>query len=298
MNIPENFQTNHGLARYCTYQIGGSADYFLDAKSVEEVMEAVNWAQAEGVPVFVFGGGSNLLFDDAGFRGLVVRMMAKELRVDGERISADAGAKISDLVQAAAEAGLSGVEAWNGMPGTVGGAVYGNAGCFGVEVKDVLESAEVFLPVEGLLNVGVDFFEYGYRSSRLKRGGLEHGLPGVVLRAVFRLEKGDPDEIRSGMMDIARKRIEKQPAGSSTGSFFKNPVEHPAGWLIEQCGLKGKSVGGAQISEQHANFFVNKGGATAQDILELGALAKAAVKEKFGLDLEEEIVYVPAELDN
>jgi UDP-N-acetylmuramate dehydrogenase len=289
MNIAEKFERDYELAGCCTYRVGGPADWFFDAGSVEELVEAIEWADGEGVKVFVMGAGSNVIFDDAGFRGLVVRFRGGDLKVEGEKIVVDAGVLMPKLVRAAAEAGLAGLEAWSGLPGTVGGAVYGNAGSFGVEVKDVLEKAEVFVPGEGVKEFGVEDFEFDYRSSKLKRG--ENS---VVLRAVFKLKTGDAEEIKANMKEITGKRVGKQPPGASCGSFFKNPVDHPAGWLLDQCGLKGRRVGGAMISEDHANFFLNKESAKASDILELARLAKEAVKEKFGIELEEEVVYVAA----
>lgn len=289
MNIEEKFLRGEPLQKYCTFQVGGPADYFLNAENEEDLAAAAEWAEREGVRIFVFGGGSNLLFANEGFRGLVVRVAIGGVKVDGERVTAGAGLKMAELVKAAAEAGLTGLEAWHGLPGTVGGAVFGNAGCFGVEVKDVLESAHVFIPGEGVKEVNADWFDYDYRNSRLKRGEA-----GTVLSAVFKLQRGDAEEIKTAMMEIARKRIGKQPAGASTGSFFKNPADHAAGWLIEQCGLKGKMIGGAQISEQHGNFFLNKGTAKASDILALAEFAEQAVKEKFGIELEREVEVIPA----
>lgn len=281
-----NIQENVLLAPYCTFQIGGTADFFLEAKSTEEVLEGIDWAQERDLPFFVFGGGSNLLFDDGGFRGLVIRMKSAGLKVEGEEIVADGGVLMAQVVLAAAEAGLTGLEAWNGLPGTVGGAVRGNAGCFEVECKDVLESAEVWLPGEGVKTMDVDYFEYGYRDSKLKRAG------GVVLSATFKLKKGESGEIKKKMMEIARSRIQKQPPGSSTGSFFKNPVGDHAGRLIEAAGLKGKRLGKAQISDGHANFFLNTGGATAADILALADFVEKTVLDKFGVHLEREVVFV------
>lgn len=280
-------QENHLLAPHTTYQIGGPADYFVEAQSTEEVLEALDWAAELDLPVFVFGGGSNLLFDDAGFRGLVIRMRAEDVKVEGERVMADAGVMMGRVVKAAAEAGLTGMEAWNGLPGTVGGAVTGNAGCFGVEAKDVLESAVVWLPGEGMRDVPPEFFDYHYRSSRLKKE------PGIVLSATFKLAKGETEKITAKMREIARSRIQKQPPGSSTGSFFKNPEGDSAGRLIEAAGLKGHVLGKAQISPHHANFFLNKGGATAAEILELADLAQKTVRDKFGVTMEREVVYVP-----
>lgn len=281
MKIEENIS----LARYSTYQIGGHADYFLEAKTRDDVLQGIEWAKNEEVRLFVFGGGSNLLFDDAGFRGLVIKISVDTLQVNGDEITAGAGLKIGGLVNAAKSAGLSGLEGWNGLPGTVGGAVFGNAGCFGVETKDVLKSAEIY---DGeVKTVGPDFFEYEYRNSKMKRDG------GIVLSATFKLKKGDPVEIDAKMKEVATSRVKKQPAGSSTGSFFKNPSpEQPAGMLIDQCGLKGKMLGRAQVSDYHANFIINKGGAKSADILNLASLIEEEVKKKFGISLEREVVYV------
>lgn len=310
MNILEN----HPLSKYTTFQIGGPADYFVDAGSSDEVLESLKWANEQNMPVFVFGGGSNLLFDDAGFRGLVIRVKSDQVVVDGldvadeGTITADAGVSMAKVVKAAADNSLTGIEAWNGLPGTVGGAVIGNAGCFGVEVKDVLESAEIFVPGSGAGNgvggkvkkVGKEFFNYSYRHSDLKNPAVFDGQPAVVLSATFKLKIGEREKILEKMKEIARSRIQKQPPGSSTGSFFKNPstakgefAGKSAGWLIEQCGLKGKVLGKAKISEQHGNFFINTGGATSAEILALADLATKAVEEKFGIKLQKEVVVIP-----
>ncbi len=285
MNILED----HKLASYCTYQIGGLADFFVEATSTEEVMEALEWAQDRDMPVYVLGGGSNLLFDDGGFRGLMIRVKSSELKVEGEEIHADSGVIMAKVVLAALEASLTGMEEWNGLPGSVGGAVRGNAGCFGVEAKDILKSATVFVPGEGVKTLVVEDLAYAYRESRLKKEG------GVVLSAVFKLHAGEKMAIQEKMKNIAKSRIQKQPPGSSTGSFFKNPPGDFAGRLIEAAGLKGKRLGKAQISEQHANFFLNTGGASAGEILELAALAEDEVFAQFGVRLEREVVFVPSE---
>lgn len=279
-------QENHPLARYTTYQIGGPADFFVEATSTEEVLEALEWAEDRDMPVFVFGGGSNLLFDDEGFRGLVIRMRAQGVEVRCEEVWAEAGCVTAKVVKAAAEAGLTGLEAWNGLPGTVGGAVLGNAGCFGVETKDVLKEASVYLPGEGVKTLKVEDFGYHYRWSRFKTEN------GVILSAVFKLTRGEPVKIQERMNEIARSRIQKQPPGSSTGSFFKNPTGDHAGRLIEAAGLKGKQVGKAMISPAHANFMLNTGGASSADVLGLAELVQNEVQQQFGIRLEREVVYV------
>ncbi len=288
MSISDKFQKDKILAPFCTYQIGGKADMFLDAASIEDTSEAIKWAEENKIRYFIFGGGSNLLFSENGFRGLVIHIAANSLKVEGEKITADAGVKIFALIKAAADAGLSGLEAWNGLPGTVGGAIFGNAGCFGTETKDILESAKLYIPGEGIVEKDVEFFEYEYRNSKVKKSGEI-----VVLQGTFKLQKGEPEQIKAKMDEIAKLRITKQPAGSSTGSFFKNPEGDSAGRLIEAAGLKGKIMGRAQISPQHANFILNKGGATSKDILELAGLAQKSVKENFGIDLQREVVVVP-----
>lgn len=289
MNIESQILRDHALAAYCTYQIGGTADYFLVAHSIGELLAGLEWAKANNLPSFVFGRGSNLLFDDAGFRGLIIRMEAKGIEVRGEEVLAEAGALCAQVVKAAADASLSGLEAWNGLPGTVGGAVYGNAGCFGVETKDILVDAEIFTPENSVQTHTVDWFEYRYRTSKLKRAG------GVVLSARFKLKAGNKDTIAEEMKAIAKARIQKQPPGLSTGSFFKNPnPEQAAGWLLDQAGLKGFELGRMKISDQHANFFVNKGGASAEDVLALENYAKQKVFAQFGVKLEREIIFVPS----
>lgn len=279
-------QENHPLAKYTTYQIGGAADYFVEATSSEEALEALEWAKQNKVPVFVFGGGSNLLFDDTGFRGLVIRMRAQGLKVEGDTVRAEAGVLTAKVVMAAAEAGLTGIEEWNGLPGTVGGAVLGNAGCFGVETKDVLKEATLYLPEEGVKTLRADEMGYRYRWSRFKKESA------VVLSAVFQLSAGDPAAIQEQMKTIARSRIQKQPPGLNTGSFFKNPDGDFAGRLIEAAGLKGKQVGKAMISTAHANFMMNTGGATSADVLALAELVQNEVERQFGIRLEREVVYV------
>lgn len=292
MNIEEKKRAQEPLWKYGTFLIGGPADYFLEAKSKEELLAGLKWAEQRDLPYFVFGAGTNLLFDDSGFRGLVIRNKSEGFQVNGNEIWAEAGLLTAKLIKAAAEGGLTGLEAWNGLPGTVGGAVYGNAGCFGVECKDVLRTADIYLPGKGVKTVTVKDLQYGYRDSALKSHGAMAGA--VVFSATFQLKKDLPEEIKMRMMEIAKSRIQKQPPGSSTGSFFKNPPGDHAGRLIEACGLKGKQVGKAKISEQHANFFLNTGGATAADILTLADLAQKAVEDTFGIRLEREVVFVLA----
>jgi len=281
--------SDHDLSKYGTYRIGGFADFFVEAKSEEELVEALDWASTRDIPFFIFGGGSNLLFDDEGFRGLIIRLRTRNLKVDGNLLHADGGVLASKLVDMAATHGLTGLEAWKGLPGTVGGAVYGNAGCFGVETKDVLKEARLWLPSEGVQTYPAEWFEYDYRESKLKKN------PGaVVISATFELQEGDQAAILDKMNEIQKLRITKQPPGLSTGSFFKNPAgEKSAGQLIDEAGLKGFVMGPMKISEHHANFFMNLGEATSADVNALAEHVQDVVKEKHGIELEREVISVP-----
>lgn len=274
------------LAGFSTFGVGGSADYFYELRQAEMLPELLEAARAESLPWFVLGGGSNVLFADTGFRGLIVRVRLEEIEVKGDRLVAGAGVKWPALLAAAETANLSGMEAMSGLPGTLGGAVVGNAGCFGTETADLVESVELLDPATGAMAwVDRDFFEFRYRWSRLKED------PRVVLRARLKLHAGAPSGPTA--QEILALRLTKQPPGKTGGSFFKNPSpEQTAGQLIDACGLKGLRVGGAQISPKHANFFMNAGGATTSDFLALRDRAQAAVREKFGVELQPEVVLV------
>ena len=275
------------LSGYSTFSVGGPADFFVDVREVSLLPDILDAAREANIPTFILGGGSNVLFKDEGFRGLIIRLLADSIEIDGERMTIEAGARWPAIHRAAAEAQLTGLEAFQGLPGTMGGAVAGNAGCFGTETADVLESARIYDPESGeVLTWTCDDFDYRYRWSRLKE------QPGVVLSATLKLATLQADTPEHDM-DSQRARLMKQPPGRSSGSFFKNPSsEQPAGMLIDQCGLKGLKIGGAQISPKHGNFFMNMGGATAADLLALRDRAVAAVQEKFGLTLKEEVVIV------
>ena len=261
---------NEPTSKHSTFRVGGCAKYFFEAGSAEDLEDALKWAKDQDLPHIVLGGGSNVLFQDSGFPGLIVKFLASEVHVEGDCVIADAGAKMSQVAR------HGGLEEWAYLPGTVGGAVCGNAGCFGLEVKDVLTRAWIL----GKGEVGPEYFDFQYRHSSLKDSGE------ILLKAAFKVQ-GDFDEKK--IEKFSAEKQDKQPPGMSGGSFFKNPEGQSAGELIDKCGLKGKTVGGAQISEKHANFILNTGNATASDILELADIAKKAVKEQFNIDLEEEI---------
>ena len=275
------------LEKYSTFRIGGKADFFYKLKSNKEFPSIIKFCINENLPFFIFGAGSNILFSDKGFRGLVIKIETEKLEFTGTNIKADAGVLVSKLIKESVAKGLSGLEKWVGLPGTVGGAVRGNAGCNGLETRDILIGATILDPKTGSIQQAKNaYFHYDYRYSKLKRTGE------IVLDATFKLEKRKfSAQKQKQIMDEIRKfRQEKQPFGSTTGSFFKNPSpDTPAGMLIDQAGLKGKTIGKAKISEKHANFFLNNGGASYKDILKLAKLAKRQVKAKFGVILEEEV---------
>ncbi len=275
------------LEKYSTFRIGGTADLFYKLKSTKVLPSIIKFCRSKNLPVFIFGAGSNILFCDKGFRGLVIKVETEKIEFNGAKVKVDAGVLVSKLIKETVAKGLTGIEKWVGLPGTVGGAVRGNAGCNGLEVKDVLVGARIVDPRTGAIKQAKNsYFHYDYRYSKLKKNGE------IVLNATFKLKKRDfSSQKQKQIMDEIRKfRVEKQPFGRTTGSFFKNPSpDTPTGMLIDQAGLKGKTMGKAQISKKHANFFLNLGGASCRDMVKLAKLAKRQVKAKFGIDLEEEV---------
>ena len=282
---PDRVLENAPMSRYTTFRVGGPADVLFLPASVEELRTALAAAKAEGVPVCLIGNGSNLIVRDGGIRGLVIALGEpfSELRVEGTQVWAQAGARLSAVAAAAQRAGLAGLEFASGIPGTLGGGCAMNAGAYGGELKDVLVWADVLLDGE-LRRLSRDEMEMGYRSTMpLRRGA-------IVLSACFELRQDDPETIQERMRDLANRRREKQPLNlPSAGSTFKRPEGHFAGALIEQCGLKGCRIDGAQVSEKHAGFIVNVGDATAADILQLIAHVQAVVQAQTGVHLETEV---------
>ena len=277
-------ERNVPLRGYSTFNVGGAADFLVNLSDLSSLPALLDAADTQGVSVFILGGGSNVLFMDDGYPGLIVRMVADAVHVDGARLIAEAGAKWPSLLRAMHSAGLAGLEPFDGLPGTIGGAVAGNAGCFGTETKDFFESAEIYDRTRHTVRTVIaDELEFGYRRSRLK------ATHEVVLQVTLALAPATDAPLSVSV----KERLAKQPPGRTSGSFFKNPSpDKPAGWLIDQCGLKGHQINGAQISPKHANFFMNTGNATAHDLLALRDLAKSAVRDRFGIELEEEVVIV------
>jgi UDP-N-acetylmuramate dehydrogenase len=280
---------NEPLAKYTSARIGGPADAMLVVQSADELAESVTRLWEMEVPFKILGGGSNVLVSDAGVRAVVVLNKARKVTfdIDGDppTVTAESGSNFGAVARQAAQKDLSGLEWAAGIPGTVGGAVVGNAGAHGGDVASSLEVAEILQRGVGRQSWSPDRFAYRYRGSVLK-GGKEGA---VVLSATFRLSRGEPDAIQERLDAYLDQRKRTQPPGASMGSMFKNPDNDYAGRLIEAAGLKGTRHGGAEISSVHANFFINQGDATAQDVYALIRQARDTVQEKFGVALELEI---------
>ncbi|MDR2133202.1 MAG: UDP-N-acetylmuramate dehydrogenase [Clostridiales Family XIII bacterium] len=275
------------MAEHCSFRAGGRADCLLTSRSEAGFVRALARLRDAGLPYFVMGAGSNLLVRDGGFRGVIVKPGAdmRAVRVSGSRVVVMCGAPLSALASAAADAALGGLEFAQGIPGSVGGAVYMNAGAYGGDMGGAIESARALRPDDGaIFSLRRDEMEFSYRSSSFSASGA------VVLEAVFALAPDDADAIRARMSEFARRRAEKQPLRlPSAGSFFKRPEGGFAGKLIEDAGLAGLACGGARVSPLHAGFIVNEGGATASDILDLMEIARSVVFDRFGVMLHPEV---------
>ncbi len=280
-----NLAKDAPLSKRTTLRVGGPADYLVEARDAGELSAAIAAAKEAGVPALVLGNGSNVLFPDEGYRGLVIctsKMAA--VRADGNRVIAEAGAPLFRVGQAAQKAGLTGFEAISGIPGTVGGAVYMNAGAYGTEMARVVESVDAVDADGRPRTLTAAELRFGYRHSALMDFGW------TVTGATFLLAPGEPAAIDAATRDYAERRKSTQPLSMpSAGSFFKRPEGHFAGALIEEAGLKGASVGGAQVSEKHAGFLVNTGNATANDFLELMLFVQDRVMQMSGVRLEPEV---------
>ncbi|MGD8244725.1 MAG: UDP-N-acetylmuramate dehydrogenase [Anaerolineae bacterium] len=282
------------MADFTSMRVGGPADLLVVAESIPEVVRSVELARQHGVVCRAIGGGCNVLVADQGLRGLVVVNRADSISFEDERVLAESGARLAVLAQGAVERGLDGLAWAAGLPGTVGGAVVGNAGAFGGDIAQVLHSATVLAPEGRVEEKANDWFEFSYRGSRIKRKGTSAQQGDrcesiVVITVSFELERGDAEDLRVRADDILTWRRLRHPSGATMGSTFKNPADHHAGRLIEAAGLKGYRIGGAEISEQHANFLTNVGGATAADVMALIEHAQTEVARQFGISLELEI---------
>ncbi|MGQ9547551.1 MAG: UDP-N-acetylmuramate dehydrogenase [Roseiflexus sp.] len=289
---------NEPLAPYTSWRIGGPARYFVQVTGTADLVSALAWAEQRNLPVFVLGGGSNILVCDSGFDGLVIRMRGHEMRLetngDAARVIVEAGAPMAGTARRLARLGWSGLEWAEGLPGTIGGALYGNAGCYGGDIATSLECAWVLVNGE-THEWPVERFSFGYRTSILKQMRTTktwwQDQP-VVITAVFRLHRDDLTALAHRMERTSNERRSKTPWGASCGSVFKNPPGDSAGRLIEAAGLKGTRIGNAEIASRHANYIVNLGGASSDDVLRLINLARERVLAFSGIELELEIQIV------
>jgi UDP-N-acetylmuramate dehydrogenase len=302
------------LAPYTTFRIGGPAKFFMEVVSEEELIEALKYAMDNQLQFFVLGGGSNVLFSDKGYNGLVIHIKMNKFSIDTENneIIAGAGISIAKLIKVAVNHSLSGLEWSAGLPGGLGGAIRGNAGTFGLSMRDVIKSVTVYdIEKEQIKIVEKDNCNFAYRDSIFKQN---NNL--IILSAILMLEKGEKEALQQKVLENINWRRATFPENMSPGSFFKHtePTEHnlkklkeiprffelkmhekntiPTGFVIEECGLKGKRIGGAMISEKHANFIINTGDATAEDVIMLASFIKQQVRDTFGVELREEIQLV------
>ena len=273
------------LSEYDNFKVGGPADILLIPNSKEQVIKSIKICKENNIPFYLIGNGSNILVRDGGFRGVVLSLKnVKNIYVDGEKIEAECGVMLKEVSDKAIENSLTGFEFACGIPGTIGGAVFMNAGAYDGEISKVIESAEVIDENCNIIRLSREELDFGYRSSLVMKKGY------TVLSAVFKLEKGQVKTIKELIEDLTNKRESKQPLEyPSAGSTFKRPTGYFAGKLIQDAGLKGYSIGGAAVSEKHSGFVINKGNATAKDITDLIKHIQDEVKKQFGVDLHPEV---------
>jgi len=284
----DRVKINEPLAPHVYMKVGGPADFYFEAANSQELAEAVKAAIEAGIPFIVIGAGANILVSDKGFRGLAIKNAAKTVKfLPFGFVEAESGVENSVLITAAKNRGLSGMERLIKVPGTVGGAVLMNAGDTAKEefFGDLVVSVEVIDKESRLKKLRAEGCEFGYRTSRFQTSGE------IILKTKIQLKQAGKEEIEAKAKDILVRKM-RQPSGPTLGSTFRNPPGQYAGKLIEEAGLKGRQIGGAKISEKHANFIINLGNATASDVKALIDLMKSEVKKKFNVDLEEEIKYL------
>jgi len=288
----ENVMVNQPLKNYTYTRFGGQADFLVTPETYEEVQEIVKLANESKIAFTLLGNGSNLIIKDGGIRGIVMNLSKlNKIDTNEKTIIAQSGARIIDVSRQALTEKLTGLEFACGIPGSVGGALFMNAGAYGGEIKDVLVSTKVVDRLGNLLELSADDLDLSYRTSNIP----DHGY--IVLEATFILKTGDPNEIKAVMDDLTFKRESKQPLEyPSCGSVFKRPPGYFAGKLIQDSGLQGKQIGGAQVSEKHAGFIVNKDNCTAQEYIDLIRFVQKTVQEKYDVTLEREVRIIGEDL--
>ena len=285
----ENILFDEPMSRHTTFRVGGPAKCLIKISNKEQLKKLVPYLHITGQKYFTSGNGSNLLVGDKGYSGIVVKLEDGKgsVTVEGERMKVSAGTLLARAAAEAKEHSLSGMEFASGIPGTIGGAVVMNAGAYGGEMKQIVESVEVMNREGEILVLDNDTMEFGYRTSVIK------SRPFIILETALVLKKGDKEEISRKMEELAKQRREKQPLEyASAGSTFKRPEGYFAGKLIMDAGLRGFTIGGARVSEKHCGFIINSGNATAADIRDVIEEVQQCVKAKFGVTLEQEVIYL------
>lgn len=321
INLRKKIKKNIVLAPYTTFKIGGPAKYFFETDNEKELVEILKFCKEKKIPYFVLGGGSNILVSDKGFKGIVIKIKNQKLKIKNNLVNVGAGALISNLILKTKKHNLSGLEYLTGLPGTLGGAIFGNAGSrrFGKEIGDLVKKAKLLFPDGKIKEVNNVWFKFSYRHSHLK--DFKDNERPIVLSATLKLKHDTKKNIEKRMNEINTIRTKNLPKGFCAGCVFKNveidnltknekntiakliPLniikgnktkkqKIPTAWLIDQCGLKGKRIGGAKISEQHANFIINEGKASASDVKKLMDLARKKVFKKFNIHLKDENILV------
>ena len=285
----ENIHQEEPMAGHTTFRVGGPAEVLVSVEKRGQLEKVIRYLNLAGWPYFLLGKGSNLLVGDRGYRGVIITLAGEfsEVLVEGDRVTAGAAASLSQAARAAMEDGLTGLEFASGIPGSVGGGVRMNAGAYGGEMSQIVESVQVMYTDGNVLTLNQETMEFGYRSSVLR------DRPYVVTEVCMKLEKGVREEIADRMNDLASRRREKQPLEyASAGSTFKRPEGNFAGKLIMESGLAGARVGGAKVSEKHCGFVINDGTATAADVAALIRKVVDTVKERSGIRLEPEVIFL------
>lgn len=288
LGIPESrILENESMAKHISFRVGGCADYYVNCTDRKELSSLLSFLTEEGVPHMLIGNGSNLLFRDSGYRGVIIHLEGEfqDCEVQGDTVIAGSGKLLSSVSSLAAKSGLAGMEFASGIPGSIGGAIYMNAGAYGGEMKDIVTRVWLMSPdgKEETVRTGTEM-EFAYRNSCLQRTGE------IVTKVELKLQPEDAEAVQARIAELTEKRVQKQPVNfPSAGSTFKRPAEGYAAALIQESGLKGVSVGGAEVSEKHSGFIINKGGATATDVLQLMELVEKKVYEDSGIHLEPEV---------
>lgn len=290
VHVPEeDILLNEPMYKHTTFRVGGEAQCLIRISEYRQLVKIIPYLKEVEVPYFILGNGSNLLVGDKGYEGVILQIGSRmdDIKAEGDCIRAGAGALLSQIARFAQESGLTGFEFASGIPGTIGGGVVMNAGAYGGEMKQVVKEVTVLSEQGEVLIISGDDMEFGYRTSIIKR------RPFVVLEVLIQLQPGDKEEISQCMEELAGKRREKQPLEfASAGSTFKRPEGYFAGKLIMDAGLRGYSIGGAKVSEKHCGFVVNTGNATAADVAEVIWEVQEKVKDKFGVALETEVIFL------